>query len=97
METSNQPPTTSSGQWCLVTVRQWKREAFLKYLENDIESKKLQDVFLEIVEPEDAVYENMVLIRISSYSEARSHLKQVENFQDIQRLKPDEAKRMLNK
>ncbi len=96
METSNQPPTTS-GQWCLVTVRQWKRDAFLKYLENDIESKKLQEVFWEIVEPEDAVYENMVLIRISSYPEARSHLKQVENFQDIQRLKPDEANRMLNK
>lgn len=96
METSNQSPA-ASGQWCLVTVRQWKREAFLKYLENDIDSKKLKEVFLEIVEPEDAVYENMVLIRISSYPEARSHLKEVENFQNIQRLKPDEAKRMLNK
>ncbi len=28
-----------SGQWCLVTVRQWKREAFVKYLSNDIEKK----------------------------------------------------------
>ena len=96
METSNQTPATPE-QWCLVTVRQWKRDAFLKYLENDIESKKLQSVFLEVVEPEDAVYENMVLIRIGNYPEARSHLKQVENFQDIQRLKPNEAKRMLNK
>lgn len=96
METTDQPLATS-GQWCLVTVRQWKRDAFLRYLENDIENKKLQEIFLEVVEPEDAVYENMLLIRISNYSEARSHLKQVENFQNIQRLKPDEANRMLNK
>ena len=96
METFSQTPATPE-QWCLVTVRQWKRNAFLKYLENDIENKKLQSVFLEVIEPEDAVYENMVLIRIGNYSEARSYLKQVENFQDIQRLKPNEAKRMLNK
>lgn len=95
METSSQTSATPQ-QWCLVTVRQWKRDAFLKYLENDIEGKKLQSVFLEVVEPEDAVYENMVLIRISNYSEARSHLQQVENFQNIQRLKPSEAQRMLN-
>ena len=96
METSSQTSATSQ-HWCLVTVRQWKRDAFLKYLENDIESKKLQSVFLEVVEPEDAVYENMVLIRISNYSEARSHLQQVENFQNIQRLKPSEAQRMLGR
>ncbi|MEM8829919.1 MAG: chromosome segregation ATPase [Cyanobacteria bacterium P01_G01_bin.19] len=96
METTDRPLATS-GQWCLVTVRQWKRDAFLRYLENDIENKKLQEIFLEVVEPEDAVYENMLLIRISNYSEARSHLKQVENFQNMQRLKPDEANRMLNK
>ena len=59
METINQPPA-ASGQWCLVTVRQWKRDAFLKYLENDIESKKLEEIFLEVVEPEDPVYESMV-------------------------------------
>ena len=88
---------TNPGQWCLVTVRQWKREAFLKYLDNDIDTKKLREIFLEIVEPEDAVYENMVLIRISNYSEARNHLRQVENFQAIQRLKPNEAARMLNR
>ena len=96
METFDRTPATS-GQWCLVTVRQWKRDAFLRYLDNDIDRKKLQEIFLEVVEPEDAVYENMVLMRISNYSEARSHLKQVENFQNIQRLKPNEASRMLDK
>jgi hypothetical protein len=96
METTNQP-LANSGQWCLVTARQWKRDAFLRYLANDIETKKLEAIFLEVVEPEDAVYENMVLLRISDYAEARSYLKQMENFQDIQRIKPDEASRMLNK
>lgn len=96
METFARTPATPE-QWCLVTVRQWKRDAFLKYLENDIESKKLQQLFLEVIEPEDAVYENMVLIRVGNYSEARNHIKQVENFQEIQRLKPNEAKRMLSK
>ena len=96
METSDRTSATPE-QWCLVTVRQWKRDAFLKYLENDIASKKLQEVFLEVIEPEDAVYENIVLLRIGDYPQARSHLKQIENFQDIQRLKPNEAKRMLSK
>jgi hypothetical protein len=96
METSNQP-TDTSGQWCLVTVRQWKREAFLKYLENDIGKKKLQELILEVVELEEAVYENMLLLQISNYVEARNELKQVEHFQDIQRLKPNEVERMLSK
>ena len=80
MESTEQQKAPISPQWCLVTTRQWKREAFLRYLENEIENKKLQDVFLEIVEPEDPVYENMLLIRISSYAQARGHLKQIENF-----------------
>lgn len=95
MDTINNQSPAASGQWCLVTVRQWKREAFLKYLDNQIETKKLQDLILEVVEPEDPVYDNMVLVRINSYPEARSYLQQVEHFQNIQRLKPNEASRML--
>lgn len=86
-----------SGQWCLVTVRQWKREAFVKYLNNDIEKKQLQELIIEVVEPEEAVYDNMVLLCISSYAEARKVLQQIEYFQGIQRLKPQEASRMLDK
>ncbi len=95
MESTNQ--SLNTGQWCLVTVRQWKRGSFLKYLDNDIDRKHLQELILEIVELEESVYEDMVLLRISNYAEARSQLQQIEHFQNIQRLKPNEANRMLNK
>ncbi len=95
MESTNQ--SLNTGQWCLVTVRQWKRGSFLKYLNNDIDRKHLQELILEIVELEESVYEDMVLLRISNYTEARSQLQQIEHFQNIQRLKPDEVNRMLNK
>lgn len=96
MEITNQLPDLS-GQWCLVTVRQWKRESFLKYLNNDINKKQLQEIFVEIIELKEAVYDNMLLIRIGNYSEARTYLQQIENFQSIQRLKPNEVSRMLNR
>jgi hypothetical protein len=96
IETTNQIPTVS-GQWCLVTVRQWKRESFLRYLNNDIERKQLQNLILEIVALEESVYDNIVLLLISNYSEARTHLQQIDHFQGIQRLKPNEVSRMINK
>lgn len=95
METSNQPSVTS-GQWCLITVRQWKREAFLKYLANAIDTKKLDELILEVVELEEPVYENMVLLRVSNYGETRTQLAQLEHFQNIQRLKPNEVSRMMS-
>lgn len=94
METEAQ---ASNGQWCLVTVRQWKRDAFVRYLNNDIEQKHLQELLLQVVEPEESVYDNMVLLRISSYPEARKALQEIDHFQSVQRLKSDEASRMLNK
>ena len=86
-----------ADQWCLVTVKQWKRDSFVKYLNNDIEQKHLQELLLQIIEPEESVYDNMVLLRISNYLEARRVLQQVEHFQSIQRLKPNEASRMINR
>jgi hypothetical protein len=96
MNTTNQLPNVS-GQWCLVTVRQWKRESFLRYLNNDINKKQLKELIIEIIELEEAVYENMLLIRIGNYSEARNHLQQIEHFQSFQRLKPHEVSRMLSR
>ncbi|MEL6786032.1 MAG: chromosome segregation ATPase [Cyanobacteria bacterium J06607_15] len=84
-------------QWCLVTVRQWKRESFIKFLDNEIAKQQLQELILEVIEPEDAVYDNMLLLRISSYAEVRKALQQIEYFQGVQRLKPNEAQRMLNR
>ncbi|MEL6927971.1 MAG: chromosome segregation ATPase [Cyanobacteria bacterium J06600_6] len=82
-------------QWCLVTIRQWKRESFVKYLQTEIDRQKLEDVILEIIEPEEAVYDNMILLRIASFPVTRKILMQIEFFQGIQRLKPQEAQRML--
>jgi predicted methyltransferase len=82
-------------QWCLVTVRQWKRESFVKYLHNDIQQQQLQQLIIEVRELDEAVYDNMVLLRITNYPEARKILQQIEFFQGLQRLKPEEAKRML--
>ncbi|MEO1693156.1 MAG: chromosome segregation ATPase [Cyanobacteria bacterium J06631_6] len=84
-------------QWCLVTVRQWKRESFIKFLDNEIAKQQLQELILEVIEPEDAVYDSMLLLRISSYAEVRKALQQIEYFQGVQRLKPNEAQRMLNR
>ena len=96
MNNANQVQVVAE-QWCLVTVRQWKRESFVKYLHNDIERKQLQELIIKIFEPEEPVYDNMVLLRISNYSEARKVLQQIEFFQGIQRLKSAEANRMLDK
>ncbi|MEO1340531.1 MAG: chromosome segregation ATPase [Cyanobacteria bacterium J06635_13] len=84
-------------QWCLVTVRQWKKESFIKFLDNEIAKQQLQELILEVIEPEDAVYDSMLLLRISSYAEVRKALQQIEYFQGVQRLKPNEAQRMLNR
>jgi hypothetical protein len=95
METIDQ--TNTSGQWCLVTVRQWKRESFLKYLNSDIQRNQLEEVILEVIELQESVYQDMVLLRVGDFSEARSHLQKIEYFQGIQRLKPNDVSRMLDK
>ena len=85
-----------SGQWCLVTVRQWKRDTFVKHLQNELRQKQLQEIILEIIEPEESVYDNMLILLVSSYPETRRILQTIEYFQAVQRLKPDEVNRMLN-
>ena len=87
---------TISGQWCLVTVRPYKRELFISYLNRDIEQHQLQHLILEIIAPEEPVYSNNILLRISNFIEARKILQKTENFKDVQRLKPNEVSRMLN-
>ena len=85
-----------SGQWCLVTVRQWKRDSFVKRLQNELEQKQLQEIIIEIIEPEESVYDNMLILLVSSYPETRRILQTIEYFQAVQRLKADEVNRMLN-
>ena len=96
MTTTDRPPVIS-GQWCLVTVRQKRRESFLSYLDIDIKRKQLQELILEVVKPEDSVYENMVLIRIGNFAESKIHLQKIDHFQSIQRLNDKDVRRMLNR
>ena len=69
---------------------------FIEYLKNDIKQQQLQQLILEIIAPEESVYSNIILLRISSFIEARKILQKIENFQDVQRLKLNEVSRMLN-
>lgn len=93
----NSPKTeTGSQHWCLVTVKPWKRDSFVRCLNHELEQKQLSEIILEIIEPEESVYENMMIIRVSSYPKAREILPTIEYFQGVQRLKQQEAERMLN-
>lgn len=82
-------PTESSaplsGNWYLLNVRSKKREAFLKYLNLTITKNSLQEVILDIKIPQDAVYEDMVLLNLSNFNTANSQLQKVEHFQNLQR------------
>ncbi len=67
---NNQSPDSDqtnikSDNWCLVTVRTKKRDSFLKHLEIDIVKKKLTELILETVAPQESVYEDMVLIGVA--------------------------------
>ncbi|BAY95859.1 MULTISPECIES: hypothetical protein [unclassified Tolypothrix] len=89
--------TVEHGNWYLVTVRSKKREVFLKYLELSIKQNQLQDLILKIEIPQDSVYEDLVLLNISNFKTASTHLQKIENFQSIERkpLNPEQVTRML--
>ncbi|PSF37841.1 hypothetical protein C7H19_07605 [Aphanothece hegewaldii CCALA 016] len=70
--------------WYLVSTRPYKREIFLKYLDRAISENKLQELILEVIAPQDKVYQDMVLLQISNLKEARPHLQQIENFQRLE-------------
>lgn len=57
----------------------------------------LQEIIVEIEIPQALVYEDIVLISLSNFKAAYSHLQKVEYFQGIERrpLKPEEVSRML--
>ena len=87
----------STNNWYLVTVRSKKREVFLKYLNLAIEPNQLQDLIIEIKSPRDAVYQDLVLLKISNFKTAYIQLKKIECFQNIERkpLALSQVNRML--
>ncbi|MFM7406450.1 MAG: chromosome segregation ATPase [Cuspidothrix sp.] len=88
---------TSINNWYLVSVRSKKREVFLKYLKLAISQNQLQDLIIDIKSPQDAVYEDIVLLRISNFKTAYIQLKKIECFQNIERkpLAQAQVNRML--
>jgi hypothetical protein len=75
----------SLDNWYLVTVRSKKREVFLKYLNLAIAQNQLQDLVIEVKSPQDAVYQDIVLLKISNFKNAYIQLKKIECFQNIER------------
>lgn len=85
--------------WYLVSTRPYKRDIFLKYLDRAISENKLQEVILEVVAPQDEVYQDMVLVQLSDLKEARPYLQRIENFQRLEPkpLPPEQIRRMSGK
>lgn len=75
----------TTNNWYLVGVRSKKREVFLKYLNLAIEQNHLQDLIMEIKSPQDAVYQDIVLLKISNFRTASTQLQKIECFQSIER------------
>jgi hypothetical protein len=87
----------SINNWYLISVRSKKREVFLKYLKLAITQNQLQDLIIDIKSPQDAVYEDIVLLKISNFKTAYIQLKKIEFFQNIERkpLAQTQVNRML--
>lgn len=85
------------GNWYLVTVRPKKREIFLKYLDNEIKNNKLEDLVLAVETPENAIYEDIVLLNLSNFQAVSLQLKKIQYFQRIERqpLKLEQINKML--
>jgi hypothetical protein len=88
---------TSINNWYLVSVRSKKREVFLKYLKLAMTQHQLQDLIIDIKSPQDSVYEDIVLLKISNFKTAYIQLKKIEFFQNIERkpLAQAQVNRML--
>lgn len=88
----------NQGNWYLLRVASKRKTSFLKYLEFNMSKNQLQELILEIKLPQSLVYEDIVLVNLSNFKAAYTHLQKIEYFQGIERrpLKPEEVSRMLS-
>jgi transcription antitermination factor NusG len=95
MEPSVPPP--ANGNWYLVNVRSKKRDVFLKYLEIAITQNNLQELIVEMKIPQESVYQDILLLNLSNFKTAYTHLQKIECFQSIERkpLAGEQVSRML--
>ncbi len=90
-------PQAVSGNWYLVSVRAKKRDLFQKYLNRAITQNQLQDVILAVKIPKQLDFKDYILLNLSNFKTAYTHLQKIENFQSVERkpLKLEEVSRML--
>jgi hypothetical protein len=62
-----------------------------------IKQNKLQDLIVAIKTPQDSVYEDIVLLNLTNFKAARTHIQTIESCQKIEPkpLPPSEVSRML--
>jgi len=95
VESSSSTPISSN--WYLLSVRSKKRDSFLKYLNIAMTQNNLKEVILEVKIPQDAVYEDIVLLNLSNFNTANSQLQKIDHFQSLQRkpLTLEQVSRMI--
>jgi hypothetical protein len=89
--------TVESGNWYLVSLRPKKREVFLTYLKLAITQNKLEDLILAVEIPPASVYEDFLLLNLSNFKAACTHLQKIDHFLSIERkpLNSEQMSRML--
>ncbi|MBE9035165.1 chromosome segregation ATPase [aff. Roholtiella sp. LEGE 12411] len=95
LEPSVPPPI--NGNWYLLSVRSKKRDLFLKYLKIAISQNNIQELIMDIKTPQESVYEDIVLLNLSTFKTAYTYLQKIEYFQSIERkpLQLEQVSRML--
>ena len=97
---NDSPHVPVKGTWHLVTITQAsKRELFCKQISHAISQEKLQDLIFSVEMPKESVYQNLVLLEVSSLKAVRDRLQQLDTSQKIKidpkPLTPEQVSRML--
>jgi hypothetical protein len=96
------PNVPGKGTWYLVTITQAsKRELFCKQVSHAIAQEKLQDLIFSVEMPKESVYQNLILLEVSSLKAVRDRLQQLDTSQKIKidpkPLTPELVNRMLGR
>lgn len=76
-----------------------KRELFCKQISHAVEQQKLQDLIFNVEMPKEPVYQNLVLLEVSSLKAVRSYIQQIGYVQRIEPkpLTPEQVDKMLGR
>lgn len=99
-EQDNSPNVPVKGTWYLVTLTQAsKRELICKQIAHIVQQEKLENLIIRVEMPKESVYQNLVLLQVSSLKAVRDRLQQLDTDQKIKidpkPLTPEQVNRML--